>query len=197
MLFHLIKKVTFMAVLSSILVSANSALADKYIVDTKGAHAFIQFRVKHLGYSWLYGRFNDFSGEFTYAPDKPEDNKISVDIDTTSLDSNHAERDKHLRSEDFLNTAKFPKASFVSTKYTPTGDKTAQLVGDLTLHGVTKPVTIDIEHIGGGKDPWGGYRHGFEGRSVIKPEDFGVNMSRLGPASAEVELMLTVEGIRQ
>lgn len=192
------KKVSLVAMVSVTLMSFTSiSLADKYIVDTKGAHAFIQFRVKHLGYSWLYGRFNNFSGEFTYSPDKPAENKISIDIDTTSLDSNHAERDKHLRSEDFLNTKQFPQASFISTSYKPTGEKTAQLVGDLTLHGVTKPVTIEVEHIGGGKDPWGGYRHGFEGRSVIRPEEFGVNMSRLGPASAEVELMLTIEGIRQ
>jgi polyisoprenoid-binding protein YceI len=177
--------------------SVYSQAAD-YVIDTKGAHAFVQFRVKHLGYSWLYGRFNEFSGEFSYDEAKPEASKIFVDINTTSLDSNHAERDKHLRSKDFLDTDKFPTAKFVSTAYKPTGAKTAQLTGDLTLHGVTKSITIDVEHIGGGSDPWGGYRNGFEGRTTIKGADFGIDMAKkLGPASGEIEMFLTVEGIRK
>ena len=79
--------------------------------------------------------------------------KIAVDIKVTSLDSNHAERDKHLRSKDFLDTDAFPSAKFVSTSYKSTGPKTADLSGDLTLHGVTKPVVIAVEAIGAGKDP--------------------------------------------
>lgn len=172
--------------------------AAEYAVDKKGAHAFVQFRVKHLGYSWLYGRFNDFDGAFTFDEKDPSKNKISVTVNTESLDSNHAERDKHLRSDDFLNTKKFPTATFVSTGYKPTGDKTADLTGDLTLHGVTKPITISVEHIGAGKDPWGGERAGFEGRATIKPADFGIPMvEKLGPASEEVELFLTVEGVKK
>ena len=173
------------------------AFSDSYVIDTKGAHAFIQFRVKHLGFSWLYGRFDDFGGEFSFDEAKPENSKIVVNIDVTSLDSNHAERDKHLKSEDFLDAAKFPSAKFVSTQYVPTGEKTAKLHGDFTLHGVTKPIIIDVEHIGGGKDPWGGYRNGFEGRATIEPKEFGIDMAKkLGPASGKVELFLTVEGIR-
>ena len=174
------------------------ASADEYVIDTEGAHAFIQFRVKHLGYSWLYGRFNDFEGTFTFDEKKPEKNAISVEIDMASLDSNHALRDKHLRSDDFLDVEKYPTAKFVSKSYTKTGDNTADLSGDLTLHGVTKPVTIKVEHIGGGKDPWGGYRNGFEGRATIKPDEWKIPMmAKLGPASAEVELFLSVEGVRK
>ncbi|HEY7773650.1 MAG TPA: YceI family protein, partial [Marinagarivorans sp.] len=103
--------------------------ADEYVIDTRGSHAFIQFRIKHLGFSWLYGRFNEFEGTFSYDEKNPDKSKISVDIDVTSIDSNHAERDKHLRGEKFLHTDKFPDAKFVSTKYVPTGDKTAQLTG--------------------------------------------------------------------
>lgn len=175
-----------------------SAQADEYTVDTRGAHAFIQFRTKHLGFSWLYGRFNDFSGNFTYDPKKPEKNTVSIDIDVASIDSMHAERDKHLRGKKFLNVEKFPKASFVSTKYVPTGDSTAELHGNFTLRGVTKPIVINVEHIGGGNDPWGGYRHGFEGRVTINPQDFGYDFVKsLGPTATQVELFLTVEGIRK
>ncbi len=174
--------------------------AADYVIDTKGAHAFVQFRVKHIGYSWLYGRFDSFSGTFSYDEKAPEKSKVDVEVDLTSLDSNHAERDKHLRSDEYLNVAKYAKAKFISTKYEKTGEKTGKLTGNLTLFGTTKPIIIDVEHIGAGTVPWNPkeYHMGFEGRSVIKPVDFGLDMAaKLGPASAEVELMLTVEGIRQ
>jgi len=122
---------------------------------------------------------------------------VDVTVDVTSLDSNHAERDKHLRSADFLDASKYPKATFVSTTYKPTGEGTAELTGDLTLHGVTKPITIAVEHVGMGPDPWGGFRTGFEGRATIKPAEWGIAMAKLGPASEEVELFLTVEGVRK
>lgn len=172
--------------------------ADDYKIDTKGAHAFVQFRVKHLGYSWLYGRFNDFSGEFSYDPKKPEASTVSVDLDMTSLDTNHAERDTHLAAPKYLNIEKHKVASFKSTRYKSTGEQTGMLTGDLTLMGVSKPITIEVQHIGGGKDPWGGYRQGFEGKATIQPKDWGLDMAKkLGPASAEVELILSIEGIRQ
>jgi polyisoprenoid-binding protein YceI len=172
------------------------AAADRYAIDTEGAHAFVQFRIKHLGYSWLYGRFNDFSGEFTYDLDDPSESKVQVTIKTASIDSNHAERDKHLRGADFLDVDQYPEARFVSTSYKETGINKAELKGDLTLHGTTKPVTIDVQKIGSGPDPWGGYRMGFEGTTEIALKDFGIDYN-LGPASANVELTLSVEGIRQ
>ncbi|PID47622.1 MAG: hypothetical protein CSB47_00425 [Proteobacteria bacterium] len=170
---------------------ALSAQAAEYAFDKKGAHQFVQFRVQHLGYSWLYGRFNNFDGTFTYDADAPEKTKVSATIETASVDSNHAERDKHLRSEDFLNVDKYPKATFKSTSF---DGKT--LKGDFTLMGVTKPIEIAIEKIGEGKDPWGGYRAGFEGRTAFKMADYGIKKN-LGPKSANVEILLSVEGIRQ
>lgn len=193
-----IKTFLFAGVLSASTLVTLPALAADYVIDTEGSHAFVQFRVKHLGYSWLYGRFNDFSGEFTYDKKNPEKNSISITLETDSVDTNHAERDKHIRSDDFLNVEKYPEAKFVSTGYKPTGDHKAQVTGNLTLHGVTKPITVDVVHVGGGKDPWGGYRDGFEGSVTIKPEEFGIPMAKkLGPASAEVEMTLSFEGIRQ
>jgi len=172
------------------------AAAENYVIDTQGAPASVQFRIKHLGYSWLYGRFNDFSGRFTYDEKNPSASYAEVEINTASLDSNHAERDKHLRDERFLNTDKYPTARFVSTSYTENNDGTAVLVGDLTLHGVTKPVTLAVEQVGHGPDPWGGYRRGFQGSTTVKLADFGITYD-LGPASTDAEIILSVEGIRR
>lgn len=170
--------------------------AEDYVIDTKKAHAFIQFKIKHLGYSWLLGRFNKFDGEFTYDEKTPATTKVVVNIDPASIDSSHAERDKHLRSKDFLDVAKYPKAKFVSTSFKELGKTKAVLKGDLTLHGVIRSVTIAVDHIGHGPDPWGGYRRGFAGTTTIALKDFGINYD-LGPASREVELFLSVEGIRK
>lgn len=191
-----LKSLMTTAVLSIALATPFTAFADKYAIDKEGAHAFVQFRVQHLGYSWLYGRFNDFDGQFEYDEKNPSAAKVSVEINTASVDSNHAERDKHLRSDDFLDVKKYPKATFVSTSYKEAADGTAQLTGDLTLHGVTKPVTLDVEQIGAGDDPWGGYRRGFEATTKFKMADFGITKN-LGPASTHVEMILSVEGIRQ
>lgn len=174
------------------------AAAETYTVDTPGMHAFVQFRVKHLGYSWLYGRFNKFEGEFSYDPAAPGSSAVSMTIDTTSLDTNHAERDKHLRSDDFLDTDQYPTATFETTGVDVTGEDSANIVGNLTLHGVTNEITIAARYIGGGDDPWGGFRRGFEGTATLRPDDYGIEMvKRLGPASGTVELILAVEGVRQ
>lgn len=172
------------------------AVADKYVIDTEGAHASINFEINHLGYSWLVGRFNEFSGDFTYDPKDVAASKVNVTINTNSVDSNHAERDKHLRSDDFLNVAKFPSATFVSTKIVPDDDDEFDIVGDLTLNGVTKSITLEVDKVGEGKDPWGGHRLGFEGETELRLKDFNIKQD-LGPASQTVKLKLHIEGIRQ
>ena len=113
-----------------------------------------------------------------------------------SVNTNHAERDKHLRGKDFFEVGKFPKASFASTKVTKTSDTTADIEGNLTLKGVTKPVTLKATLIGSGKDPWGGYRTGFEATSEVRLKDFGINFD-LGPAAATAQIFISAEGIRQ
>ena len=193
----MLKKSLLALAVSAVGVMSLPALADNYIIDTKGAHASVNFAIKHLGYSVLTGRFDTFSGDFSYDPAKPEASTVNVTIDTSSVNSNHAERDKHLRSPDFLNVEKFPKATFVSTKIVMGEDKGEfDIVGDLTLNGVTKSVTIDVSKVGEGKDPWGGYRAGFSGETEINLKDFNVKMD-LGPASQTVKLALEVEGIKK
>ena len=174
----------------------SSSLAADYQIDIKGAHAAIQFKIKHLGYSWLTGRFNQFDGDFSYDPSTPEKSSINVKIDMTSVDSNHAERDKHLRGDDFLDVKKYPEASFVSTSFEVKDAKNAIVSGDFKLHGVTKAISFPVEKIGEGKDPWGGYRAGFVGNTTLKLADYGITYN-LGPASTHVDLTLTIEGIRK
>ncbi|HBH69051.1 MAG TPA: YceI family protein, partial [Erwinia persicina] len=180
---------------AALLMTAGTASAADYKIDKEGQHAFVQFRIKHLGYSWLYGTFKDFDGAFTFDEADPAKDKVNVTIKTGSVDTNHAERDKHLRSADFLNASKFPQATFVSTGVEKQGDGLT-VNGNLTLNGVTKPVKLAAKLTGEGKDPWGGYRAGFEATGNLALKDFNIK-SDLGPASQEVELMISVEGVRQ
>ncbi len=182
--------------LTAALVTSGNIFADDYVVDKEGAHASIQFKISHLGYSWLWGRFNDFDGTFSYDEKDKSASKVSVTVNTKSVDSNHAERDKHLRGKDFLDVEKFPEAKFVSTSFTEGSEGKAVLKGNLTLHGVTKEVALDIAQVGAGKDPWGGYRRGFEGQVRIALKDYGITKD-LGPASAELDLIISLEGIKQ
>ena len=191
----MLKKSLLALSLGSLLFGAQAMAAD-YKIDKEGQHAFVNFKISHLGYSWLYGTFNDFDGSFSFDAAKPEASKVKVELQTASVDSNHAERDKHLRSADFLNVAKHPTATFESTGVKSTGEGSADITGNLTLNGVTKPVVIAARFIGEGQDPWGGYRAGFEGSTKLKLKDFDIQKD-LGPASQEVELIISVEGVRQ
>ena len=182
-------------VLGSALMGGQAMAAD-YAIDKQGQHAFVNFKISHLGYSWLYGTFKDFDGTFSYDAANPEASKVNVTLKTASVDTNHAERDKHLRSADFLNVSKHDTATFESTSVKSTGEGSADVTGNLTLNGVTKPVVIAAKFIGEGQDPWGGYRAGFEGSTKLKLKDFDIQKD-LGPASQEVELILSVEGVRQ
>ncbi|MGI9335679.1 MAG: YceI family protein [Gammaproteobacteria bacterium] len=170
-----------------------AALAAEYEIDP--AHSFVQFKTQHLGYSWLVGRFNDVKGSFSYDAGNPAASAIEVTIDTASVDSNHAKRDKHLRSEEFLDADEFPEATFKSTAFEGDADG-GKLTGELTLHGVTLPITLEVSKIGEGDDPWGGYRAGFEGTARLTRADYAMDYD-LGPGAAAVDLELYVEGIRK
>ena len=171
----------------------SSAWAADYVIDTEKAHASIDFRFKHLNISWLSGEFKEFDGRFSFDETNPAATRIEVNINTASIDSNHAERDKHMRSKKFLDTGKYPAAKFVSTRVEANGDSSATIFGDLTLHGVTREVAIEATIIGAGADPWGGYRAGFEGSVTLNTTDFGMKF----PPSNEVEMSLYIEGVRK
>lgn len=173
--------------------TATIAAAESYTVDL--SHSFIQFRTKHLGMSWLPGQFNKFEGTMNYDPSQgPDAQSINITIDTTSIDTNWADRDKHLRSADFFNVDEFPTAKFESTGYEGDADG-GTLSGNLTLLGVTKPISFEIRKIGEGDDPWGGYRAGFEGSFDLKRADWGMDYN-LGPLAEIVEVSLFIEAIK-
>lgn len=173
---------------------AAPAYSADYKIDTEGMHASINFTVPHLGISFITGRFNDFEGSYVYDEENPENNSISVTVQTESIDTNHAERDKHVRSEDFMNTSEHPTASFSTSSYEDNGDGTGTLTGDLTFYGNTQEITVDVTKTGEGEDPWENYRTGFMGETTIDTEDFGMP-SMFG--NIPVELTIYVEGIRQ
>ncbi len=163
--------------------------------DIDPTHSFVNFKTQHFGFSWLSGRFNAVEGAINYDSANGAEQSINLTIDVARLDTNHAERDKHLRSSDFFDVEQFPTATFVSSGYD--GDaKGGILSGALTLHGVTKNISFDIKRIGEGEDPWGGYRAGFEGHYTLLRKDFDMGYN-LGPAAEEVELDLFIEGIRK
>jgi len=172
--------------------------AEQYVMDTAKHHAFITFKISHLGYSWLLGRFDNFSGDFSFDDQHPENNTVKVTIDVASINTNHAKRDKHLRSEDFFDVEHFPKATFASTGYEDKSNGKAVLTGTFTLRGISKTLHIDVSQIGSGKDPWGGYRRGFEGHTTLHLSDYNMKKAgMLGPVAENVELFLSIEGIRQ
>lgn len=175
------------------LIFAVSAQSADYVVDTKSAHASVGFRFKHLNISWLTGEFNDFDGTFSYDESNPAASSVEVNIRTASIDTNHAERDKHMRSDKFLDTSEYPAAKFVSNNVAMGEDGSMTIDGEFTLHGVTKKITIDGVRIGEGKDPWGGYRAGFEGAVTLNTLDYGIEL----PPSSTVEIILNLEGIKK
>jgi len=183
-----------------LLVSVQTALAAErvYQIDTKGMHAFIVFKVKHLGFSWLEGHVDKFDGQFVFDTENPANNRVQVRMDMRSLDTKHAERDKHLKSADFFDVESHPQASFVSTGWEDLGNGKAKLKGTLTLRGIKKEVILDVTHLGGGKDPWGGFRQGFEATGQLKLSDFKMKKAAmLGPASEDVRIWVSLEGVWQ
>ncbi|WP_413478489.1 YceI family protein [Vibrio hibernica] len=189
-----IKKYLTTVGLCAAMVVPMSAIAADYAIDTKGAHASVNFRVSHLGYSFTQGRFNTFDGTFSYDPSNISASTVNVVVDTSSVDSNQADRDKHIRSDDFLDANKFPKVTFTSTKVTDKGDGKLAVDGTLDLHGKKMPITIDAEFIGSGNDPWGKERAGFKGTTRLELKDFGI---KIMAGASYVDLDLYVEGIKQ
>lgn len=180
-------------ILGAISFFSPSLIAAEYEIDAK--HSFIVFRIKHLGYTWLYGEFREFKGRFSFDRKKPEESTVSIVVSTDSIDTNHSVRDTHLRSADFLDTKEYPEATFQSTSYS--GDENSGIMtGNLLLHGVNKELRVSVNLIGEGEDPWGGYRAGFLGKMTLLRSDFGMGFD-LGPEGQIVEFQISIEGVRK
>ncbi|GMV92215.1 MAG: hypothetical protein AMXMBFR82_19930 [Candidatus Hydrogenedentota bacterium] len=174
--------------------SAPSFAADTYEIDP--VHAAYIFKVSHLGVSYSYGRFNESSGTFTLDAETPENNSIEIEVKTDSIDTDNEARDTHLKSEDFFDTAKYPTMTFQSASFKKIDDNHFEVTGDLTIHGVTNTVTVPAELVGIGEGRNDEVRAGLEAVFTIDRTDYGMD-KMVGPVGAEVELTISVEGVRQ
>jgi polyisoprenoid-binding protein YceI len=174
--------------------SAPARAADNYQLD--GVHSAIFFRVKHFGVGYCYGRFNDISGSVTLDEQNPAACALEIRARAESIDTNNAKRDQHLKGPDFFNAREFPVITFKSKQVKLTRPQTYEVTGDLTLHGVTRAVTIQLQRVGAGKDPRGTYRTGFETSFTVKRSDFGMKFMS-GGIGDEVWLLVGFEAVRQ
>lgn len=189
-------RIAFPAVIAALLLPglpATAKAADQYKVDL--AHSAVLFRVMHVGISPTYGRFRQLEGTFALDPKAPQKSTVSIVVDAASVYTAEKKRDAHLRSPDFFNVKQYPKIKFTSTKVTRSG-KNWKVAGKLELLGVVRPVTVVMAQVGEGKDPWGGYRAGFEGSLTISRSAFGMT-KLMNLADDEVRLTLAFEGIKQ
>jgi polyisoprenoid-binding protein YceI len=150
--------------------------AQNWNIDT--AHSDIFFTVRHLVITKVRGRFGKWQGTLSLDEQDLSKSHVEVDIDAASIDTNEEKRDGHLRSPDFLDTEKFPKLTFKSTKIEAAGGDKLRVTGDLTIRDVTKSVTLDVEKLGKAKDPWGNTRIAFNGHVKIQREDFGAKWNQ-------------------
>lgn len=175
---------------------APSALAASYTIDPM--HTFPQFDVSHLGFSTMRGRFNDTKGKLEVDLDK-KTGAVDIEINAASVDTGFQKRDDHLRTPDFFNVAEFPKITYKSSKVTIAGDNKATVEGQLTILGVSKPVTLDVNHIKCGEHPMpamkGKFVCGFDATANIKRSDFGMKFA-LPAVGDDVKLTLEVEALK-
>ncbi len=170
----------------------------EFVLDP--THTYITFFVHHVGYADLAGMFLESEGSFTYDEEAKELKNASITVNTDSVFTNHDERDKHLRSADFLNTGEFPEMTFVATKAEKLSDTEGKITGDLTLLGVTKPITLDVTFNKAGNYPFGDghYALGFDATGSFKRSDFGMTYAIDGGiVGDEIKLVIGAEGIRQ
>ncbi len=154
---------------------SNLPEAGRYEIDP--SHSAIDFVVRHLVAAKVRGGFQSFTGSIVIG-DAPEQSSVDVEIDVASIDTGVEDRDAHLRSADFFDVENQPTASFVSTAVTPKSDGDYVVSGDLTIAGVTRPVSLDLEYAGAVVDPWGNDRIVFSATTEINREDFGLTWNQ-------------------
>jgi polyisoprenoid-binding protein YceI len=184
---------TLLAAAATLAVAGGAHAADTYDVD-KG-HSAVVFKALHFGIGYTYGVFRDFGGKLTVDEADPAKSAIELEVKVGSVDTFDDKRNKDLLGPDFFNVKQFPSMKFRSTKVEKAGAD-LKVTGDLTLHGVTKPVTTTIKKVGAGKDPWGNTRIGYETSFEIARSDFGMKHGEPA-ASDKVWLTIALEGARK
>ncbi len=174
----------------------NTITKTKWTIDP--AHSEVQFKAKHMVISTVTGNFHSYEGQIEAAGDDFENAEASFTTDIDSISTNNEDRDKHLKSDDFFNAEEYPKLKFESTSLEKTGESEYNLMGNLTIHGITKEVTLHAVHGGTAKDPFGNTKAGFEISGTINRKEFGLNWSGVTEAgnimvSDDVKLQLNVQ----
>ena len=181
------------------LVAAGPLAAAEYQIDA--AHSTIGFQVRHMAISKTNGNFDDYAGSFSFEPGKSDSWSCEVVIQAKSINTNNQKRDDHLRSDEFLDVAKFTTLTFKSTGVKMENKTEGIIMGDLTIHGVTKPVKLNLEVLGTVTDPWGNERAGFSASVKINRKDYGLSYNSVMEAGGlvvgdEVKITLEIEGIK-
>lgn len=172
--------------------------AAEYTIDP--AHSQAVFKVKHMTISTVTGNFDTLSGSFAFDSQNIKASKAAATIAAASINTGVDKRDAHLKSADFFDVEKFPQITFASKEITGVKDTGFKVAGDLTLHGVTRPVVLDVELGGMAKDPWGNERVAFTASTAINRKDFGLTYSQALETGGllvgeEVQILLEVEGV--
>jgi polyisoprenoid-binding protein YceI len=183
----------FVILASSMTMVASAARADEYVVDA--AHAAATFKISHIGLSWTNGRFKDLSGSFVIDRANPAATQLELTAKAESVDTDNAKRDEHLRSPDFFNTKQFPALSFKSTAVRPV-EGGYEATGDLTIHGVTRPITVTLAGGRTAEFPKGVQRTGYSTEFKIKRSEFGMD-KMLEAIGDEVFISISFEGTKK
>ncbi len=185
-----------LAALALAALAAPLSAADNLEIDT--VHSSVVFAVKHFGVSYAYGRFNQFDGKIEYDAANAANSNFELTIKADSVDTANERRDKHLRSPDFFNANQFGEISFKSTKVERASEKQLKVTGDLTMNGVTKSISVDIEETGQFEHPRRGMMYGFHGTAVVKRSEFNVSYGvDNGAIGDDVKLMISLETVKK
>jgi polyisoprenoid-binding protein YceI len=165
------------------------------------AHSCIHFAIRYLGISKIHGRFTKWGGTVQFDEAAPTASQVEVRIDATSVDTNEPNRDGHLQTPDFFNTAQYPEITFKSMRVEAAGKDRYRVTGDLSMRGMTKSITLEVEHGGSAKDPWGNQRGGFSLSGAIDRRDFGLSLHHVlengAPVLGEtVEFSIDLEAVK-
>ena len=176
------------------------AITGNYTIDP--VHSRIGFSVRHMMVSKVRGQFTEYTGSGYFNAEDPSQSHAELTIKASSIDTHNPDRDAHLRSNDFLAMEEYPEVTFKTTKVEPGAGGQFRVTGDLTIRGVTKPVTLELEYLGSTTDPWGKQRLGFEGGTRINRRDWGVNWNTTLEAggvvvSDNVDLEIEIEAVKE
>jgi len=183
-----------MIIIFFVAIETPAKAADTYAVDP--VHSFIVFKIGHLNIGYVIGMFTDFSGTILADKGNPEKSSVEMTVKVSSVNTHVEKRDEDLRSDNFFDAVKFPEISFKSTKVKKVDEKTLEVTGSMSLHGVTKEITVTVNFLGEGKDPWGGYPMAFTTDFDILRSDYGMD-KEIPAAGDKVHISLVTEALKQ